>query len=321
MRVERVEDEVEFGASRRSTPERERSTVPSHAQAQAACAPRAVLDSLVQREEPASFEPPTEGALGPRAERRDVYPFIDRVRTEATGSEPGAELPVLQAQLAAFASHAGPTKLEGQIAAFRRICRERSRRAVLRGRSARTEEGRSPQKKECRQKSDARGDITPHGPYPPRHMAFPIHDKIQLQLKLRGRRKKDLAAFLGIAPQTMTDICKGRSAVTLMHLKGLIRFFDLRASYWLDDLREEPAPFDRVDLFDNVDMRRLEQVLLQPTGAENAARELSANMQTRELQLREAGITAPVALNQAIQRARSSEGTLPREDALGGASA
>lgn len=154
-------------------------------------------------------------------------------------------------------------------------------------------------------------------------MTFPIHEKIQLQLKLRGRRKKDLAAFLGIAPQTMTDICKGRSAVTLMHLKGLIRFFDLRASYWLDDDRQDPDPLDRIDLFDNADMRRLEQILLQPSGGDAAARELAANLQERDTPLREAGITAPVALRNAIQRARAGattngDSTLPpREDALG----
>lgn len=137
-------------------------------------------------------------------------------------------------------------------------------------------------------------------------MAFPIHEKIQLQLSLRNRRKKDLAAFLGIAPQTMTDICKGRSAVTLMHLKGLIRFFELRASYWLDDNRRDPAPLDRIDLFDDQDMRRLEAVLLPEHPSESAARELQAQLRAREEKLRDAGLDRPNALRAVVDRAAST---------------
>jgi len=77
-------------------------------------------------------------------------------------------------------------------------------------------------------------------------MAWPIHEKIQRLLKERKKRKKDLASHLNIAPQTMTDICKGRSAVTLQHLRGIMSFFGLRADYWMDDSREEPNESDRL---------------------------------------------------------------------------
>jgi hypothetical protein len=63
---------------------------------------------------------------------------------------------------------------------------------------------------------------------------------------------------LGISPQTMTDICKGRSAVTLKHLSGIVKFFGLRASYWLDESRSEPAPFDRFDVVPETTLRELE---------------------------------------------------------------
>jgi transcriptional regulator with XRE-family HTH domain len=75
-------------------------------------------------------------------------------------------------------------------------------------------------------------------------MSRPIHEKINQLLTERGQKKKDLAKALGISPQTMTDIVKGRSSVTLSHLKGLVRFFDLRADYWIDDEREAPDEHD-----------------------------------------------------------------------------
>jgi transcriptional regulator with XRE-family HTH domain len=75
-------------------------------------------------------------------------------------------------------------------------------------------------------------------------MSRPIHEKINQLLTERGQKKKDLAKALGISPQTMTDIVKGRSSVTLSHLKGLVRFFDLRADYWIDDEREGPEESD-----------------------------------------------------------------------------
>lgn len=76
-------------------------------------------------------------------------------------------------------------------------------------------------------------------------MGRPIHEKINLLLTERGQKKKELAKALGISPQTMTDITKGRSSVTLQHLRGLVRFFNLRADYWLDDERDAPADHDQ----------------------------------------------------------------------------
>src|SRR5690606_26992087 len=73
-----------------------------------------------------------------------------------------------------------------------------------------------------------------------------IADKINLVLAQRRMLKRDLARALGVAPQTATDICKGRSAVTLPHLRKLCELFQLRADYWLDDARLEPGPADRL---------------------------------------------------------------------------
>jgi transcriptional regulator with XRE-family HTH domain len=71
-----------------------------------------------------------------------------------------------------------------------------------------------------------------------------LADKINFLLEERGLMKRDLARALEISPQTATDICKGRSAITLPHLRNLIRFFGLRADYWMDEERLEPADID-----------------------------------------------------------------------------
>ena len=71
-----------------------------------------------------------------------------------------------------------------------------------------------------------------------------IAEKINTVLTQRGMLKRDLARALGIAPQTATDICKGRSAVTVKHLRRLVEVFGLRADFWLDDTRAEPSPAD-----------------------------------------------------------------------------
>lgn len=71
-----------------------------------------------------------------------------------------------------------------------------------------------------------------------------LADKINLLLEERGLLKRDLARALDISPQTATDICKGRSAVTIPHLRNLIRFFHLRADYWMDEDRLEPTAAD-----------------------------------------------------------------------------
>lgn len=75
-------------------------------------------------------------------------------------------------------------------------------------------------------------------------MACPIHDKINLLLQRRGLLKRDLARALGISPQTATDICKGRSSISVEHLRRLVSFFQLQADYWLDEERLEPAATD-----------------------------------------------------------------------------
>ena len=73
-----------------------------------------------------------------------------------------------------------------------------------------------------------------------------IHEKITALLEQRRLKKRDLARALGISPQTATDICKGRSAITLPHLRNLISFFEVRAEYWLDDERLMPEELDRL---------------------------------------------------------------------------
>jgi plasmid maintenance system antidote protein VapI len=71
-----------------------------------------------------------------------------------------------------------------------------------------------------------------------------ISDKINYLLAQRGLLKRDLAQALHVSPQTSTDICKGRSAVTVPHLRRLIEFFGLRADYWLDEQRLAPTAAD-----------------------------------------------------------------------------
>ena len=73
-----------------------------------------------------------------------------------------------------------------------------------------------------------------------------IHEKISALLEQRRLKKRDLARALGVSPQTATDICKGRSAITLPHLRNLVAFFAVRAEFWLDDERLVPADMDRL---------------------------------------------------------------------------
>ncbi|MCA8963241.1 MAG: helix-turn-helix domain-containing protein [Planctomycetes bacterium] len=72
-----------------------------------------------------------------------------------------------------------------------------------------------------------------------------IHEKISALLEQTRLKKRDLARALGVSPQTATDICKGRSAITLPHLRNLVAFFELRADFWLDDSRLLPSEADR----------------------------------------------------------------------------
>ena len=73
-----------------------------------------------------------------------------------------------------------------------------------------------------------------------------IHEKITALLEQRRLKKRDLARALAVSPQTATDICKGRSAITLPHLRNLISFFEVRAEFWLDDDRLVPEELDRL---------------------------------------------------------------------------
>ena len=73
----------------------------------------------------------------------------------------------------------------------------------------------------------------------------PIHEKITALLEQRHLKKRDLARALGVSPQTATDICKGRSAITLPHLRNLVAFFQVRADFWLDEERLLPEASDR----------------------------------------------------------------------------
>lgn len=73
-----------------------------------------------------------------------------------------------------------------------------------------------------------------------------IHEKITALLDQRRLKKRDLARALGVSPQTATDICKGRSAITLPHLRNLVSFFEIRAEFWLDDDRLSPSDVDQV---------------------------------------------------------------------------
>lgn len=73
-----------------------------------------------------------------------------------------------------------------------------------------------------------------------------IHEKIVAQLEQRKLKKRDLARALSVSPQTATDICKGRSAITLPHLRNLVKYFGLRADFWLDEQKLTPEASDKV---------------------------------------------------------------------------
>lgn len=90
----------------------------------------------------------------------------------------------------------------------------------------------------------------------------PIHEKITALLEQRHLKKRDLARALGVSPQTATDICKGRSAITLPHLRNLVAFFAVRADFWLDEAKRLPEPGDAIGSAD-IASRLTETGLLQ----------------------------------------------------------
>ena len=90
-----------------------------------------------------------------------------------------------------------------------------------------------------------------------------IHEKIVALLEQRHLKKRDLARALGVSPQTATDICKGRSAITLPHLRNLVAFFELRADFWIDDQKLLPDPGDHVQAAGNQNEMLARSGLLQ----------------------------------------------------------
>ncbi len=111
-----------------------------------------------------------------------------------------------------------------------------------------------------------------------------IPDKINALLAQRGLLKRDLARALGVSPQTTTDICKGRSAITVPHLRTLIRFFGLRADFWLDAERETPTEADEVipHLSDKIHRLTRAGLLHTPDPAETFERMRTFVIENRE---------------------------------------
>ena len=143
---------------------------------------------------------------------------------------------------------------------------------------------------------------------------MPIHEKIQTQLRQRRQRKKDLAAFLGIAPQTMTDICKGRSAVTLNHLRRLVDYFDLHPGFWLDDDQVEPSLLNDATLFSTGDLELLERVLLDPTES-SAAKQLLQSVRSRAARWEARYGRRPLGLIRLLQAASELEAVRDEDEA------
>ncbi len=77
-------------------------------------------------------------------------------------------------------------------------------------------------------------------------MVRPVHEKIAKLLKERGFKKKELAEALGVSLQGLAEILKGRSQVTVSHLKALVKFFGIKAEYWIDDGKDDPTPSDMI---------------------------------------------------------------------------
>jgi len=95
--------------------------------------------------------------------------------------------------------------------------------------------------------------------YPPLAMDS-MAEKISRLLRQRGLLKRDLARALGVSPQTATDICKGRSSITVPHLRRLIKFFGLRAEFWLDNERLNPSAADETSASLDAKMHKLAEV-------------------------------------------------------------
>jgi len=94
-------------------------------------------------------------------------------------------------------------------------------------------------------------------------MGRPINRKIERLLQERDFDRNDLAKSLGITGQNLQDILKGRTAVNVQVLKGLVRFFGLRADYWVDDGREDPTPGDLAEPVEEGTRENLERLGLE----------------------------------------------------------
>ncbi len=107
-------------------------------------------------------------------------------------------------------------------------------------------------------------------------MSWSIQQKLRFLIRERRIYKKDLARYLGISPQTMTDICAGKSSITLPHLRGLIRFFGIRADWWLDDDREAPEAWDHLKHHDARDLAELDLLGLLGPGWRGRLRKIQS---------------------------------------------
>jgi len=103
-----------------------------------------------------------------------------------------------------------------------------------------------------------------------------IHEKIVALLEQRRLKKRDLARALGVSPQTATDICKGRSAITLPHLRNLVAYFELRADFWIDDQKLLPDMGDHVQAAGNQSEAIARSGLLQIANVDRLLQRLRA---------------------------------------------
>ena len=91
-------------------------------------------------------------------------------------------------------------------------------------------------------------------------MGRQLHKKIDTLLRERDFAEKDLAAALGITNQSLQDILKGRGSVNVQILQGLVRFFGIRADYWINDEKAEPTTDDVVPTTDGFSTKTLEKM-------------------------------------------------------------
>ena len=91
-------------------------------------------------------------------------------------------------------------------------------------------------------------------------MGRPINKKIESLLRERDFNQKDLANTLGISSQSLQEIIKGRTTVNVPVIQGLVRFFKLRADYWVDDQKDDPTPNDVIGGTSGTDQKANERL-------------------------------------------------------------